>query len=968
MKKLVGSRAGRGSLRTKVLAIAFVPSVVFLLTGVAVAGYLVADAIKVRTFATKIHEAAEPAGYFFAAVREERRLTLQEVAKPGVVRNDLLIQHKKTDAAAATMARELEGLVGDAPANVQRSIVAVQQQMAQLPGFRQRVDAGQVSLQETYDFYNRIIDQFTVGLNGVAQETPTAETAYLRLVAMPLFTSADGMSRGDALAAAGMSGGGLTEQEFRTYIGQVGAYHATLASAVPDMIPSVRQQYEELINSPAWERLSVVENAFLRGNHSELPVPDAEWREAARVVGGTLWKLYVEQSTSATQVALDEADSTLVTSIIAGAAVIALAVGVLLIAWRLSNRLVRRLTELRKDTLHTAEEQMPKLVERVRAGEDVDLDTEISLLDHGDDEIGQVADAFNKAQQTAIAAAVEEAKTREGTKRVFLNIAHRSQVIVHRQLQALDSAERKQEDPDQLDMLFRLDHLSTRARRNAENLIILGGEQPGRQWRNPVALSDVVRGATAETEDYQRVTVTGMPAVAVAGPVVGDLVHLLAELIDNATSFSPPQSRVEVRGHIVGRGVVVEVEDRGLGIEPEPLEQLNDLLRTPPDFSFMALSDEPRLGLFVVARLAEKHGITVTLRESAYGGTRAIVLLRTDLLSALSDPDDEPLAIEAAVPRQQGPVLPAPAQSASGQHSEAPPSPTSHGPTPLPRRSRPRPHPAPDGERSPGETQVNSTIRQIRPPRPGRHAQIDPAHSGSDHNGHALDAPATSADGDGTAPATPESRGRHGTLDNGEAGTGHVAEPEGRRARRGDALPGNGMGRGPAGPHGRHGSPDAGESGAAHEVPQPGGWFTPTGSESVQTSGELEYTAQHNETSGMDTMSSASNADTVIHPAVPAVPTDDSRAAPDARTPERPQHAIAPQPGGGMAPDRPPLPRRRRQQNLAPQLRDAAPETEKPAGAADTPEQARSRLAAFQRGTQRARAQSGSGHDDQPGD
>jgi signal transduction histidine kinase len=637
LNKSAASRRGRSTIRTRVLAIAFIPSLVFLLTGVTVATLLVVDAVQDRSFSTKVHDAAKPAGVLFANVREERRLTLQEIAMTRSLRAELSQQRQRTDGAAEDMADDLDAIAADAPDNVLAATKVAGERTAQLGEFRQRVDRGDVSLQEAYDFYNGIIDAYVVGLNGVAQETPSAESAYKRMVAMPLFVAADGMSRGDALAAAGIASGGLTEQEFRTYIGQIGAYHATLQQAVPDMIPSVRAKYEELISGDAWKTLTSVENTFLRGNTDDLPVPEPAWRAAAAEVSGALWDLYVEQSTVATELALDEADQTLYTTLLGAAAVIAAALAVFLLAWRMSDRLVKRLVALREATLELANERMPRIVERLRTGEQVDLATEVSYLDHGTDEIGQVAEAFNEAQRTAIAAAVDEAKTREGTQRVFLNIAHRSQVIVHRQLSALDAAERKQEDPDQLDLLFQLDHLSTRARRNAENLIILGGEQPGRQFRNPVPVGDIVKGAVAETEDYKRVTMGKLPAAAVAGPVVSDLVHLLAELIDNATSFSPPQSRVEVRGELVGRGVVIEIEDQGIGMEDDELERLNEMLRNPPDFSFMALSEEPRLGLFVVARLAAKHGFTVTLRDSAYGGTRAIVLVRTELLSDLPD-------------------------------------------------------------------------------------------------------------------------------------------------------------------------------------------------------------------------------------------------------------------------------------------------------------------------------------------
>ena len=695
------------------LAIAIVPSVTLLLAGVALAGYLVVQAANARDFATKVHDSAEPGALFFGAVRAERVLTLRTLASNSAPGVDLVQARARTDTTAARMASVLQNMVDDAPQAVRESIAKTSANFAQLPELRQRVDSRQASPLEAYAFYNRIIDEFATGLNGVAEGAPDAETAFLRVTAMPLFTAADAMSRGDALVAAGVAGRGLTEEEFRTYIGQIGAYHAELEVAVPQMIPSVRAKYDALLASPAWDTLSIVENAFLRGNQTALPVAEPQWRDAATQVGNALMGLYIEQSSNATQIGLDNGNRTLVTSVIAGAAALIVSFAVFFVAWRLSNRLVRRLRRLREETLQAAETQLPELVERVRSGEAVDISSEMAVLDHGADEIGQVADAFNKAQQTAIAAAVDEAKTREGTKKVFLNIAHRSQVLVHRQLKALDEAERKQEDPDQLDMLFRLDHLSTRARRNAENLIILGGERPGRQWRNPVALADLVRGATGETEDYARVTVGKLPNVAVAGPVVADLVHLLAELLDNATSFSPPNSRVEVFGDVVGKGVVIEIEDQGLGIEPEQTDELNTMLREPPDFSVMALSAEPRLGLFVVARLASRHGISVTLRDSAYGGTRAIVLVRSDLLAPVPQPEDTPPAEEAPIPVQSVPAHRWPEEAdspterlATNGHREGPP----------PRVDLFRPHvPAAPPE---------------RPPVPARPPQARPQHAG----------------------------------------------------------------------------------------------------------------------------------------------------------------------------------------------------------------------------------------------
>jgi signal transduction histidine kinase len=329
----------------------------------------------------------------------------------------------------------------------------------------------------------------------------------------------------------------------------------------------------------------------------------------------------------------DRADTAFVRSLIVALVTLCVIAAVVIIAIRLSTNLIRRLVRLRTETLRLADEHLPQVVQRLRAGEQIDVAVEVPELDYGNDEIGQVAAAFNKAQQTAVAAAVQEAKTREGINAVFLNIARRSQTNVHHQLQVLDAAERAVDNPDQLELLFQLDHSTTRERRNAENLIILGGGQLGRQWRNSVSLVEIVRSAVAEAEQYTRVTVARVPDVLVDGRAVADLIHLLSELIDNATAFSPPGSPIEVRGNPVGKGVVVEVEDQGLGIEAERRESLNKMFRDQPDFGLVALLEDPRIGFFVVARLAHQHDMRVSLTESTYGGVRAGVLVPSALIT-----------------------------------------------------------------------------------------------------------------------------------------------------------------------------------------------------------------------------------------------------------------------------------------------------------------------------------------------
>ncbi|HUC24389.1 MAG TPA: ATP-binding protein, partial [Streptosporangiaceae bacterium] len=239
--------------------------------------------------------------------------------------------------------------------------------------------------------------------------------------------------------------------------------------------------------------------------------------------------------------------------------------------------------------------------------------------------------AFSSVHRTAVEAAVGQAKLRKGVSQVFRNLAWRSQSLLHRQLALLDAMERRETEPEALDELFQLDHLTTRMRRHAEGLIILSGHAPGRGWRAPVLVSEVLGGAVAEVEDYKRVSAICESQDAVIGSAVADVIHLLAELIENAATCSPASTEVMVRAERVANGFVVEVEDRGIGITPAELVSLNERLQNPPEFD---LADSNQLGLFVAARLAAKHQILITLRRSPYGGTTAIVLLPNTIMAS----------------------------------------------------------------------------------------------------------------------------------------------------------------------------------------------------------------------------------------------------------------------------------------------------------------------------------------------
>lgn len=325
---------------------------------------------------------------------------------------------------------------------------------------------------------------------------------------------------------------------------------------------------------------------------------------------------FTEESNSRTL-----AFSTMLTIVLWGA------VGISLIAAR---SMVAPLVHLRDVASEVAQRRLPGIVDRLQQGEEIDLDQERLSVDlHAEDEIGQVAEAFDLVHGEAIRIAGEQAGLRRSVGDMFLNFAHRNQSLIHRQLERIDRLEKQETDPELLENLYYIDHLATRMRRNAENLIVLSGSDPSRRWRGHVLLNDVIRASVAEIEDYTRIDTVPVNDVAVVGRIAGDVMHLLAELLENATVFSPPNTQVRIQGQSVSKGYVLEIEDRGIGIDEQTLAAINHRLADPPAIDF---SVSRTLGFFVVGRLAHQHGIKVQLRQSWYGGITAMVLIPSEFL------------------------------------------------------------------------------------------------------------------------------------------------------------------------------------------------------------------------------------------------------------------------------------------------------------------------------------------------
>ncbi|MEU2289106.1 nitrate- and nitrite sensing domain-containing protein [Streptomyces sp. NPDC013178] len=327
--------------------------------------------------------------------------------------------------------------------------------------------------------------------------------------------------------------------------------------------------------------------------------------------------------TDAGQIASDAQQDAIVNG---GIVVIAL-LAAFIIAGLMARQMSQSMRQLRNAAFGIAEQRLPMLVDQLSRTDPGRVDTRVAPIPiNTTDEIGEVARAFDQVHREAVRLAAEQALLRGNINAIFTNLSRRNQSLIEGQLTLITDLENNEADPDQLENLFRLDHLATRMRRNGENLLVLAGEEPGRRWDQPVPLVDVLRAASSEVEQYERIELSGVPEAEIHGRAVTDLVHLLAELLENATTFSSPQTKVRVTATRLPDGrVMIEIHDKGIGLTAEDFADINHKLANPPTVD-AAISQ--RMGLFVVGRLSDRHGIRVQLRPSGeQAGTTSLVML-----------------------------------------------------------------------------------------------------------------------------------------------------------------------------------------------------------------------------------------------------------------------------------------------------------------------------------------------------
>lgn len=600
----------RRTIRMKIVGLLLVPLLSMVILWGVIASVTAGESLELRAYKTLWQNLRHPAYKLNAELQRERLTSAQLLRNGGTAAESVAYaQRTRTDEAVADF-RRLSSASRNASESISVTVEAVTRQIDRLDTIRGELDAGLSDRLHTIEAYNAITDEIFNLHRRVAliDDIPIYEQSR---IVINLGYARELLTREQAIAS-----GPTTEAERRLFTQLVGNRRFLIDQALGELDPGLRDTQVGLITSAPYQRLRIMEEQIIAG------YTPAEWQSTTEDLGKAFQDAQMQASMVLTERAEPVADAVLVRALVLAGIGLVLVILSIVISLRLGGRLSKELAGLRQAALEVALERLPQVVSKLSKGEEVDV-PELSVPSTTV-EIEDVGKAFSTVQRTAVEAAVGQAQLRDGVGHVFRNLARRSQTLLHRQRIQLEAMQHRATDPDALDDLFRLDHLTTRMRRHAEGLIILSGATPGRGWSKPVPLIDVVRGSAAEVEDYPRVVVEPMPDHRLTGPIVGDVIHLVAELIENATVYSPPNTPVTVRGEPAARGFAVEVEDRGLGMPEGELAELNARLASPPEFD---LADSDRLGLFVVARLAARHDIRVTLRGSPYGGTTAIVLI-----------------------------------------------------------------------------------------------------------------------------------------------------------------------------------------------------------------------------------------------------------------------------------------------------------------------------------------------------
>ncbi len=559
-------------------------------------------------------------------------------------------------------------------------------QLERLADIRQRASAGQLdpvqAIGEYTDVTTALLALDTALTAGAGEDVLGGTPAAVHDLAV----MKEQLSLSQALVSFGIARSGLAPSE----LDQLRTAELRLADRFTDFRAAASEQQRQEFAAAVTDDAMETRDRLAKTALGDQGAPTSQafrtlsaqgWNDASNAVitkTGEVANKFGAEASAVSAELVDDASSGagLLAVLLFGAMVLAVAV-----VFLITRQLLRSLKMLRASALDVAEKQLPDAVRNIQEGRSQGTDVQPVPVG-GDDEIGEVARAFDKVHHQALRLATEQASMRTGYSNVFVNLSRRSQSLVQRQLQLIERLERDEEDADQLATLFQLDHLATRMRRNNENLMVLSGAEPGRRSGQPVTATDVVRAAVSEIEQYQRVTVQNPPPVRLVGYAANDLMRLIAELLDNATAFSAPETQVTIATRLVEDGSFgIDILDKGIGMNEAEVAEANARLTEAPNVD---LATSRRMGLFVVGRLASRHRIAVSLHGGKdIVGVRATVSVPADLVMVPSGdpgPATGPITQRLApLPPQQPGGLPRRQRPANGSRPGMPSVPSQGG-------------------------------------------------------------------------------------------------------------------------------------------------------------------------------------------------------------------------------------------------------------------------------------------------
>lgn len=567
------------------------------------------------------------------ALQAERDLTADRVARGSTSLPAVDQQIALVDRDAADMRASLNAIDTSYDPVVQRDVRAALNALAGLPSLRAVTAVGSGPAALVIRAYSAIISavlrinsNLWVGSDnaGFVQRVAAME----QVARAGEYASQQRALLNVALLSNGFRGNGLGE-----LIGARAQQEATVAAFLAGATPEDQELYRRTVSGGEVDRATAVLTAALDARSTKGIGADAyQWYLVKSAEVDRINRVAFEQLAQIAAQARELRTLEQRGAVTSGVIILLILLFALAATVVVARSMIQPLRRLRSAAFEVADRELPDVVRRLHEGEVQDFDESVRPVEvAARDEIGQVARAFDEVHAQAVRLAGEQAAIRKNMSAMFVNLSRRSQSLVERQLRVIDELETSEQDPDQLASLFTLDLLATRMRRNDENLLVLAGAEGGRRWSTPVALLDVVRAAVAEVEQYARVRTDVEPGFEVVHTAVGSVVHLLAELLENAASFSAPGTSVEIRARTLGASgeVMIEVEDQGIGMTANQLAQANERLSTPPAFD---VSASRMMGLYVVGRLAQRHDVKVRLRSSPSGGVLALVQLPAQLV------------------------------------------------------------------------------------------------------------------------------------------------------------------------------------------------------------------------------------------------------------------------------------------------------------------------------------------------